>query len=287
MSDVPPGTPPTPGEQPAPSLPPRPGAMPPASPGAPPSVAPEVPPTPAAPSPAPPAPAPSPPGAVPPQPGAAPPPPGAAPPPPPGPPGAPPGTPPPGYGAPPPSFGQAAPEGYQSFQPVGGPGPGGTPAAQFGEIAGFGARFGGWLLDSLLYGLLALVFVIPGVIVAFNDIDSNCVSFDDELLCNGEEGTGILAGLGLIGIGVIVVAVIYLRALARTGQTWGRKIVGIKVIKEQEGTPPGWGKAIGRQLFASFISAQILYLGYLWAIWDGKKQTWHDKVAGTHVIRAR
>ncbi len=130
-----------------------------------------------------------------------------------------------------------------------------------------------------------LVFAIPGGFLIFNDIDSNCVSFDGELFCNGDEGAGILGGILLIGVGFLLVVFIYLRALAKSGQTWGRKIVGIKVIKETEGTPPGWGKAIGRQLFASFISAQIIYIGYLWMLWDDKKQTLHDKVAGTHVVR--
>ena len=32
--------------------------------------------------------------------------------------------------------------------------------------------------------------------------------------------------------------------------------------------------------------AQIFYLGYLWMLWDDKKQTWHDKVVGSSVVRA-
>lgn len=257
MSDVPPGTPPTP-----------PGGTPPPPPGHPPT-APSAPPTA--------------------------PPPGAAPP----PTGAPPQYGQPQYGQPQygqpqygqpeygqPSFGAPPPPGYQPYSaPAGGYGPGGTPAGQFGEIASFGVRLGGWLLDSLLYGLLALVFAIPGGILIFNDIDTNCVSVGDELFCNDDFGGGIFGGLALIGVGILVIAFIYLRALAKSGQTWGRKIVGIKVIKELDGTPPGWGKALGRQLFASFISAQIIYIGYLWMLWDDKKQTLHDKVAGTHVIR--
>jgi uncharacterized RDD family membrane protein YckC len=34
------------------------------------------------------------------------------------------------------------------------------------------------------------------------------------------------------------------------------------------------------------ISAIVLCLGYLWMLWDGEQQTWHDKIAGTHVERA-
>ena len=93
-----------------------------------------------------------------------------------------------------------------------------------------------------------------------------------------------LGGL-LIAVGFIVVIVIYIRALGKTGQTWGRKIAGVKVVGEMTGQPIGIGKALGRQLFASFISGQIFYLGYLWMLWDDKKQTWHDKVVGSIVIK--
>ena len=51
------------------------------------------------------------------------------------------------------------------------------------------------------------------------------------------------------------------------------------------GEPIGIGKALGRQLFASFISGQIFSLGYLWMLWDDKKQTWHDKIVGSVVIK--
>ncbi|MEY4173609.1 MAG: hypothetical protein RI900_774, partial [Actinomycetota bacterium] len=35
-----------------------------------------------------------------------------------------------------------------------------------------------------------------------------------------------------------------------------------------------------------FISTALFYLGYLWMLWDGEKQTWHDKVVGSIVIDA-
>lgn len=152
--------------------------------------------------------------------------------------------------------------------------------------AGFGARLGGYLLDSLLYGLLGAVFFIPGIIVLVSAFDG-CVSFENQTLCppGKPEGSSIAAGIGLMLIGLIVVVVLYIRALGRTGQTWGRKIAGVKVVGSTSGQPIGIGKAIGRQLFAGFISGQIFYLGYLWMIWDDKKQTWHDKIVDSIVVK--
>lgn len=224
-------------------------------------------------------------------------PPGATPSPPPAPPGGPtygspaPGqAPPPGYAAPPPGY-APPPPGYQPYP--GGPSGGWTPsnpATQFGELAGFGVRLGGYLLDALLYGLVAAIGVVPGIVLmvqAFDDCARVRSGNSTEIVCVGDQlDVGLLlGGIALAAAAAIVVMVMYIWAVAKSGQTWGRKIVGIRVINEQTGAPPGWGKAIGRTLFAGFISAQILYIGYLWMLWDDKKQTLHDKVASTHVVR--
>ena len=189
--------------------------------------------------------------------------------------------PPPSIGTPPPPPGAVATApGYPPY------GYGAPPVG--GERAGFGIRLGGYLLDGLLYGLLIAAFVVPGVIMGIAAFDG-CTWDDnsDELLCpSGKpDGALIAAGLAIALVGWLIVAFIYIRALGRTGQTWGRKIVGIKVIGEMNGEPIGFGRALGRQLFAGFISAQIFYLGYLWMLWDDKKQTWHDKVVGSVVVK--
>ena len=68
------------------------------------------------------------------------------------------------------------------------------------------------------------------------------------------------------------------------GQTPGKMIMGIKIISTDGGSI-GVGKSILR-LIGYVISAVILYLGFLWIIWDKDKQGWHDKIAGTYVVKA-
>jgi len=204
---------------------------------------------------------------------------GPTPPPPPPPPGPPPGT--PGWGTTPPPGAVTTAPGY-----------GAGPATPVGaERAGFGIRLGGYLLDGLLYGLLGLVFLIPAVVIGIASF-ADCEFVDNfdgtsEIVCpDGSPDAGLLGGAVLLGIlGYLVVAFIYVRALGKTGQTWGRRIVGIKVVGETTGEPVGFGRALGRSLFAVFISAQIIYLGYLWMLWDDKKQTWHDKVVNSIVVK--
>ena len=47
------------------------------------------------------------------------------------------------------------------------------------------------------------------------------------------------------------------------------------------------GYAVLREIVGKFVSAIAFFLGFLWIGWDGRKQGWHDKIAGTHVVRAR
>ena len=197
--------------------------------------------------------------------------------------------PPPGYGAvgappqaPPPPYG--APPGY---------GGGSWPASpQFGRYAGFGARLGALILDGIFTLLLSIPFVIPAVVLIVRSLE-DCVWVDagdgtEELQCppGALDGASLGGGIAIGAIGFVAVFVFYtVRLLATRGQTWGRRIANIKVVRADDGGVPGWGRAFGRVLFASFISGQCCYLGYLWMLWDKDKRTWHDMVVGTRVIK--
>lgn len=66
--------------------------------------------------------------------------------------------------------------------------------------------------------------------------------------------------------------------------TPGKMVVGAKIISAKTGGKPSAGQLVGRY-FAYIISTLPLLLGFLWAAWDPKKQTWHDKLAGTYIVR--
>lgn len=68
------------------------------------------------------------------------------------------------------------------------------------------------------------------------------------------------------------------------GQTPGKMAVGIKVVDAQ-GDRPGLGGAALREVLGKLISTIVLYVGFLWIAWDKQKQGWHDRIAGTHVIK--
>jgi uncharacterized RDD family membrane protein YckC len=68
-----------------------------------------------------------------------------------------------------------------------------------------------------------------------------------------------------------------------TGQTLGKRALGIRVIDFKAGGPIGYGRGLLRYI-ARFLSAIVVFIGYLWMLWDPEKQTWHDKIAGTVVV---
>ncbi len=70
-----------------------------------------------------------------------------------------------------------------------------------------------------------------------------------------------------------------------TGYTLGKGIVGIKLVSEASGQPVGTGMAIARG-FVHIIDSLPCYLGYLWPLWDAKKQTFTDKILNHNVILA-
>jgi uncharacterized RDD family membrane protein YckC len=68
-----------------------------------------------------------------------------------------------------------------------------------------------------------------------------------------------------------------------TGQTLGKKAVGIRVIDLRAGGPIGYGRSLLRYVVEVVFSG-ILFLGYLWMLWDREKQTWQDKAANSVVV---
>lgn len=69
----------------------------------------------------------------------------------------------------------------------------------------------------------------------------------------------------------------------RMGQTWGKRVIGIRVADISTGRSIGVPRALIRHV-GRFLSTLPLLLGYLWMLWDPEKQTWHDKLARAVVI---
>ena len=68
--------------------------------------------------------------------------------------------------------------------------------------------------------------------------------------------------------------------------TPGKMVFGLRIVDAETGEKPTTGQFIGRYL-GYLVSTIPLMLGILWVAFDKRKQGWHDKLAGTVVIRSR
>jgi uncharacterized RDD family membrane protein YckC len=153
-----------------------------------------------------------------------------------------------GTGGPPPGAEQPAYPQQQQPQPV----------AHAGGPSGPRANFGQRLLGLIIDGL---VMIVPfGIFFAI---------FDPALAYL----------LGILAMGAYFVVL----EGGATGQTLGMKALSIRVVDMHNGGPIGAGRATVRALVQFFLSG-ILYLGYLWMLWDKEKQTWHDKASSSVVV---
>jgi uncharacterized RDD family membrane protein YckC len=68
------------------------------------------------------------------------------------------------------------------------------------------------------------------------------------------------------------------------GQTIGMAPFGLRILRAADGRTVGPGRAIGR-FFGLALSLVVFAIGVIWVAADGRKQGWHDKLAGTVVVR--
>ena len=67
------------------------------------------------------------------------------------------------------------------------------------------------------------------------------------------------------------------------GTTIGGIVLGLKVVR-MDGKPVTFAVGLVRALGGAF-SMMVFFLGILWIAWDREKQGWHDKLAGTVVLK--
>ena len=81
-----------------------------------------------------------------------------------------------------------------------------------------------------------------------------------------------------------LVALAYFAGMwAWRGTTVGGIVLKLQVVRT-DGQPLTFLAALVRGLAAAF-SVVVVFLGFLWIAWDQDKQGWHDKIAGTVVVR--
>ena len=137
------------------------------------------------------------------------------------------------------------------------------------EKAGFLVRLVAYIIDAIILAIVAWIIQVIFVMPAMNP--------------NAGGGAAAMAAIGYILL--LIWTLGYLIFFwTRSGATPGKMIMGLKVVTV-DGGKLSVGKAVLR-IIGYVVSGIIVYLGFLWIIWDKDKQGWHDKIAGTYVVKA-
>jgi uncharacterized RDD family membrane protein YckC len=137
------------------------------------------------------------------------------------------------------------------------------------EPADFGQRLGAFLFDLLLF---FIVLMIATFLLS---------SFSKQSIVSSR---GMLAAFYVLALALFAGNFVLLAG--RAGQTIGKRLVGIRIIREN-GEPVGFVNVLLRHYVGYTLSALGGFLGFIWVVWDPKHQGWHDKIARTIVVLAR
>ncbi|MEV6277054.1 RDD family protein [Nocardia sp. NPDC051832] len=155
--------------------------------------------------------------------------------------------------------------------------------------AGWAARVGAALLDGLIVGIPVGILFALAFTMGIDPGDSRLVLKNDGTF----EPTTVGGGIDEVGIALIASAVLVSFAGSvfliyregAVGQTPGKALLGIRLISESTGRPMGFWAALGRK-FCHIVDALPCYVGYLFPLWDAKRQTLADKITSSVVVRA-
>jgi len=141
------------------------------------------------------------------------------------------------------------------------------------EFASWGRRLAALLVDGAILGIIVLVTLLATGVPA-EDVNTTIL-----------EGSS----LALILLFVLPKAIYDTAMIGSRNQTFGKMALGIKVVDANDrATPIGYVRAFTRWLSTAFLWALFTVPGildHLWPLRDRRRQTFHDKLARSVVVR--
>lgn len=179
---------------------------------------------------------------------------------------------------------------WAEFEPPRRPGP----APGF-EYAGFWVRLVAYLVDLIPMLILGLILFLP-FFAAFSETIRDMPFPERGTTLSAEEYRALQEQLmrqmneamaplyPAYGLSQLFSIAYYVGFWTWRGQTPGMMLLGLRVARESDGNPPGLARSILRYV-GYLISGFVLFIGFIWIAFDSRKQGWHDKIAGTVVVR--
>ena len=134
------------------------------------------------------------------------------------------------------------------------------------EYAGFWIRTGAAIIDTILM----LIIILPILTAIYGT--------------NYWVSESFIQGFWDVLFNYILPAIIVIIFWVYKSATPGKMATKLTIVDAKTGCKPSTGQFIGRYL-GYFVSTIPFFLGIIWVAFDRRKQGWHDKLAGTVVIR--
>lgn len=147
------------------------------------------------------------------------------------------------------------------------------------KFAGFWRRLGSYTVDcTIIFFIFIILAFIASLAFFFGAISGNSKDFIADL-ADPARFSSVKIFIWIFFISLYIAYFTYFHGA--TGRTLGKMLLGLQVVSA-DGTPISFGIAFLRAV--GYLVSGILYLGFIWAAFDKRKQGWHDKIAGTVVI---
>jgi len=152
--------------------------------------------------------------------------------------------------------------------------------------AGFLRRFVASFIDGIVVWIIAFIILMvtagPTFLVMLPYLSQHHMTGNPQLgAVPASFPFAFFTGLFLC----VVLPVLYFIIMwGRKGATLGKMAMGIRIVKT-DGSDISYGTAFLRYIGYQMISPALFCLGFLWMLWDDKRQTWHDKIASTCVVQ--
>jgi uncharacterized RDD family membrane protein YckC len=179
------------------------------------------------------------------------------------------------------------PSGVRGYESRAGWPPGAYGSPEGAPYATWAVRLGGYLIDAVIFLVVLVVFLL--IFRHSNAPDVHLMARKGTKRRNFSAVPFLLSGALWVVYGTVLIG-------GRRGQTVGMMAAGVRAVGDEDRGDLGYGRAFGRALVEGvlrLINLLFFLLGLVWILdmlfplWDRKRQTLHDKVVGSVVIRSR
>jgi uncharacterized RDD family membrane protein YckC len=152
------------------------------------------------------------------------------------------------------------------------------------RYAGFWIRFVALIIDAIILGVVGTIITLPlRMILGFSAVTVAQTQDPAQALAM------LPAILGAAGLSIFVNLILGVAYeayfVSAKGGTIGKLALGLQIIR-LDGSRLSMGQAVGR-FFARWLSAIILYIGFIMAGFDPEKRALHDRICNTLVIYSK